>query len=550
VKTKAVVIVAVIAGLFIIIALVVPLFIDVNQYKPKLESDLSGALGRQVEIGKISLSVWSGSVSVDSVSVADDPTFSHSPFLTAKKLSAGVSLWPLIFSKRLEVSSFTIADPQVVLLRTPSGRWNYASLGAAGGGTAKAAQSSAAQERPASSSEATKVSLEKLKISNGTVTVGTVGAAKVHTYQKVDLEASDLSYTTQFPFQLTADTPGGGNVKLEGKAGPINETDASMTPIQATIGVEGLDLEATGFIEPASGAGGVVDFKGNLVSNGQQMTSTGKAKASKIRLAADSSPATVPINLDYATTYDLNSRTGTLTEGQVRIGKAVAKLAGTFDASGNSMTVQMKMEGKSMPVPDLEGVLPAIGVNLPSGASLETGTLDATLAITGLDKLTITGSIDLSNAKLAGFDLKEKLGALASFAGRGGGNSSNTEIQTLSATLQVDPEGTHFQDLNLVVPSLGAITGNGNVLSTKQLDCHLVAKLPAGSAAGAVGSAISQLTGRASGGIPFKVTGTTSSPRFEPDFGGMAGKNTAGKSNPANPASSGLGGPLKKKPKL
>jgi AsmA protein len=379
-----------------------------------------------------------------------------------------------------------------------------------------------------------------------------VGATKVRTYQNVDLESSDLSYATQFPFKLTADTPGGGKVKLEGKAGPVNATDASQTPVNATIGVEGLDLQATGFIEPSSGVGGSVDFNGDLVSNGQQMTSKGTAKASKLELAPNSSPATVPINLDYATTYDLKSRSGTLTEGEVHIGKAVANLGGTFDASGDSITVQMKMEGKSMPVPDLEGVLPAIGVNLPSGASLKSGTLDATLAITGpLDKLTITGPVDLSNAKLAGFDLKGKLGALASFAGLGGGESSNTEIQTLSATLRVDAQGTHFQNLNLVVPSFGAMTGNGNVSTKKQLDCHLVAKLPTGSMAGALGSAISQLAGgAASGGIPFKVTGTTSSPRFEPDFGGRSGNNTAGKSNPSSEASNVLGGLLKKKPRL
>jgi AsmA protein len=549
VKKKALIIVGVIVGLFILFALVVPLFIDANQYKPKLEGGLSSALGRQVEIGNVSLSVWSTSVSMDSISIADDPAFSRSPFLTAKRLSAGVSLWPLIFSKRLDVRSFAITDPQVVLLRSPSGRWNYSSLGAAGGGTAKPQQGTAASDPPASSSAVAQISVDKLRISNGTVTVGMVGAAKVRTYENVDLESSDLSYTTQFPIQLTADTPGGGKVKLEGKAGPVNATDASMTPVNATIGVEGLDLQATGFIEPSSGVGGSVDFDGDLVSNGQQMTSKGTAKARKLELAPNSSPATVPINLNYATTYDLKSRTGTLTEGEVHIGKAIANLGGTFDASGDSMTVQMKMEGKSMPVPELEGVLPAIGVSLPSGASLKSGTLDATLAITGpVDRLTITGPIDLSNAKLAGFDLKGKLGALASFAGLGGGDSSNTEIRTLSATLRVDAQGTHFQNLNLVVPSFGAMTGNGNVSTTKQLDCHLVAKLPTGSMAGALGSAISQFAGGAAGGgIPFRVTGTTSSPRFEPDFGGRSGNNSAAKL-PSGQASNILGGLLKKKP--
>jgi AsmA protein len=80
----------------------------------------------------------------------------------------------------------------------------------------------------------------------------------------------------------------------------------------------------------------------------------------------------------------------------------------------------MKLNGKGMPVPDLEGMLPAIGVTLPSGASLQTGTLDMTLAIDGpVDKLVITGPINLQNAKLAGFSMLSKLGAIGQFAGIG-----------------------------------------------------------------------------------------------------------------------------------
>jgi AsmA protein len=543
--------IGVIVLLLIVVALALPLFIDANRFKPTLESDLSSALGRKVDIGNISLSILSGSVSVDSVSIADDAAFSPAPFLSAKQLSAGVSLMPLIFSKRLHVSSFTVTDPQVTLLRAPSGRWNYSSLGATSSpapATGKPAESKA-PESTTGSAQATNFSVAELKISNGTITVGTVGTAKRRTYQGVNLEASDLSYTAQFPFQLTAKTPGGGSIKIEGKAGPVNQSDASLTPFNGTIGVGGLDLAATGFVDPSSGIGGMVDFQGDVGSDGREMTSKGTLKATKITLVPHSSPATVPVNLDYTTTYDLAHNTGTLSQGEIHVGKASATLGGTYNAAGATTTVQMKLEGKTMPVTDLEGVLPAVGVTLPSGASLETGSLDATLAINGpVDKLVITGPVNLSNAKLAGFNLRGKLGALGSFTGLGGGGgSSDTEIQTLSANVHVDPQGTQAQNLDLVVPSIGTITGNGNVSSTGQLDCKMVAKL--GSAAGAVTSALSSLTGGSSGGgIPFKITGTTSAPVFLPDLGGMT-KGLAGQNNPASQASGVLGGLLKKKPK-
>lgn len=555
---KVLIIVGVVVAALIVIALVLPLFINANTFKPTLETDLSGALGRKVQIGNISLSIFSGSVTVDSFSVADDPAFSSSPFLTAKQLSAGVNLLPLIFSKRLEVTSFTIADPQVTLLRSPSGRWNYSSLGESNSQPSHAS-SAQAPSSPQSSSSSTSTSssvnnfsVGELKLSNGAMTVGTVGSTKVRKYENVDLTASNVSYTSQFPFQLTAGTPGGGSIKLDGKAGPVNQSDASLTPFTASLTIKNFDLGSTGFIDASSGVGGVVSFDGTLASDGREMTSKGTLTAEKVRFAPNASPASVPVNIDYTTTYNLRSSNGSLTQGEIRIGKAVATLGGTYDAAGAVTTVDLKMQGKAMPVPDLEGVLPAVGVQLPSGASLKTGALDLALAITGpVDKPVITGPVNLSNAKLAGFNLGGKLGGLASFARLGKAVSSDTEIQTLSTDLRVDPQGTHAQNLNLVVASLGAMTGNGNVSSTGQLDCHMVAKLGTNSVAGAVGTALSSFTGGATAnGIPFKVTGTTSKPIFTPDLAGMTSstKGTpASKKNAVSAASSILGGFLKKK---
>jgi AsmA protein len=526
----------------IVVALALPMFIDANKFKPTLETDLTDALGRKVEIGNIGLSILAGGVTVDNISIADDPAFSQSPFLSAKEFKVGVALLPLIFSQRLEVESLTITDPQVTLLRSTGGKWNFSSLGAA---------SSKSKESTSPSSSETKLSVAKLRIANGTIVVGDPSPGKAKRYENVDLEASDLSYTTQFPFELTAKTPGGGNVKMNGKAGPIDASDAALSPLEATIDVENIDLASTGFIDPASGLGGIVDFNGQMNSDGKAMTSKGTLKASKIKLAAHAAAATVPVNVDYTTNYDLKRETGTLSEGNVHIGKALESLTGTYDLAGATATVQLKLEGKGMPVAELEGVLPAFGVLLPSGASLQSGTLDTTLTIAGpVDKSVIAGPVNLSNAKLAGFDLKSKLGALGQFTGIGGGSGgSDTEIQTLSGDLRVDAEGTHVQNLVVVVPAIGTITGDANVGPTGQLNCKMSAKVgSSGNATGGMTSAISTFAGGGSkNGIPFTIKGTTSAPIFMPDFGGMA-KGAAGtQANAANTASGILGGLLKKK---
>jgi AsmA protein len=543
--------VLIIAGIVIVVLLVVvaalPFLIDANQFKPALESNLSSALGRKVSIGNIHLAIFSGGVTVDDVSIADDPAFSRSPFLQARQLTAGVALIPLIFSKKLEVGSFTVTDPQVNLLRSPSGAWNFSSLAA---GESKAPKSS---DPPGASN----ISVQKVTISNGTVRVGTIGpGGKTQTYQNVALDASDLSYTSQFPFQLTAKTPGNGTVKIDGKAGPINANDASLTPLNATIGVQNLDLASTGFVAPSAGLAGLLDFSGTLASDGQQMNSKGTVKADKIKLATNASPSQVPVNIDYDTSYDLKRQTGVLKQGNVHVGKALARLSGTYDTAGTTTSVQMKLNGQAMPATDLQGVLPAVGITLPSGASLQSGTLDASLALSGpVDKLTITGPVNLSNGKLAGFNLKSKLGALSSFTGLGGGGGSDTDIQTFSAGLRVDSQGTHADNVNLVAPAIGTITGTANISAAGQLDCKLVAKLAASSgAAGAVASAIASFTGGGKSqslSIPFTVTGTTSKPVFLPNVGGAVNNMVKGSSGGAAGAASGILGGIfgGKKPK-
>ena len=516
---KPLVIIGIIVVVLLVIIVALPFVINVNRFKPDLETKLSTALGRKVEIGNIGLSIISGSVGVDNLVIADDPAFSNSPFLQAKELKAGVALLPLIFSGKLEVSSFTITDPQVSILRSPSGKWNFSSLGAG----SQASKSS-------SSSSPTAFSVEELKLTNGTMVVGTVGrGGKTQTYQDVDLEASDLSYTSQFPFKFSAKTPGDGSIKIDGKAGPINPTDASLTPLSATVDVSHLDLASTGFVDASSGLAGLIDFTGDLASDGQQMTSKGTVKANKIKVVANGLPSKVPVNVDYDTAYDLKKGTGVLKTGDVHIGAALAHLTGAYDTSGTTAKLDMKMSGQGMPVPDLEGILPAVGVTLPSGAALTSGGLNLNLTITGpVDKLVIAGPVEMSNGKLSGFNLKSKLGALSSFPGLGGGGGgSDTEIQKLSANIHVDPSGTQANDLIVVVPSIGTVTGTANVSASGQLNCKMSAKL-----AGGIGTATSVLTsfggGKNSNGIPFTVTGTTSNPIFLPDVKGMAGNMAKG----------------------
>jgi len=216
--------------------------------------------------------------------------------------------------------------------------------------------------------------------------------------------------------------------------------------------------------------------------------------------------------------HDLQNETGKLTQGDVSIGKALAKLTGTYDMKGDTTSVNMQLNGQAMPVDDLEAALPALGVTLPSGSKLKGGTLSADLNAVGpLDKIVATGTIRMSNASLTGFSLMSKLSAIPGLAGKQSGN--DTVIQNLSSNVRYAPDGTRLDKIDVNVPSLGTVTGAGTVSPSNNLDFNLVANLSG------VGGELTKGLGAAggSGGIPVKVGGTTSNPTFAPDMKGLMG---------------------------
>ena len=356
---------------------------------------------------------------------------------------------PLIFSRSLEVTGVTIEKPVINLVRKPSGTWNFSTLGAA----------LLLVRRPLHRGGSNSVSVDKLTIHGGKLSVTDADTGgKAREYDQVEVQVSDFSQTSQFPFQFSMQTPGSGTVKISGKAGPLNPGNLEATPLDASLDVHNLDLAATGFVDAASGISGHLDFTGSLNGDGKQVQSKGNVTASKLQLVPGSAPATQPVKLDYAVTLQMQPQTGALSQGDVHIGKALAHLTGTFNAAGKTPALEMRLNGDAMPLSDLQAVLPAMNVALPSGASMSAGTMTVNLSIAGpSDRLVISGPVNLSNATLAGYDMGSKLGALGPFAGVK--KSPNTTIQTFSTDLRVAGGVTNADKINLVVDGIGTITG-------------------------------------------------------------------------------------------
>ena len=540
-------IIAIVIGILIVLLIALPFFIDANMFRPKLESELTDALGRQVKVGNLTLSLLSGGVKADQISIADDPAFSQTSFVQAKSLKVGVEMMPLIFSRTLNVTDLTLDQPEINLVKSENGeKWNFSSLGTkTGQSTAAPSQSKPGASEtkptnepkkavepetkaPSSSSSNPNLSVAKLNVNNGRLTVSRAGTEKQHVYDKVDISVSDFSFTSSFPFKMTANLPGGGSLNLDGKAGPIDANDAALTPLNAKIAVKNMKLDQSGFIDPASGISGTANLDGTLVSDGQEAKLDGTLTATGLQVVQKGSPAGRPVEVNIAVAHNLKREVGTITRGEIAMGKAVAHLTGTYDVHGKVTTVNLKLIGQGMPVDELEAMLPAVGVVLPPKATLKGGDVNVNLASVGpVDKLVTTGSVQMQNTALANFNLGQKLAAVSALSGKQTGN--DTSIQNFSSDVRMAPEGTEAKNVNLNVPAIGVLTGNGTVSPQNQLAFKMNA-------------AVDGM------GIPFAIQGTTSDPKFVPDVKGLATgllqnalQGNKGNANQQNPVNSVLG---------
>jgi len=201
--------------------------------------------------------------------------------------------------------------------------------------------------------------------------------------------------------------------------------------------------------------------------------------------------------------------------------------------------VNMKLDAPSIPVADIQGLLPAIGMSLPAGSSLSEGTAKANLSLTGpVDRLVTAGSVELADARLSGFGLASKLAALSAFTGLK--DNKDTLIQLMSTNFRIAPEGIQVEGLQLIVPDLGSVAGSGTVDTNKSLNFKMVANVAAGGALANLASR-ARLGGVAGRGIPFLVQGTTSEPRFLPDTGAMVRSGVSNLVRPPQGAGEGTG---------
>jgi len=499
-----------VVAVLILMALVVPLFVNADSFRPMLESQLSSALGRKVTLGKLSFSLWSGSVVADQLAVADDPAFSTTPFLQATALKIGVDVGALLFHHQVNVRKFVVESPEIHLISNEKGAWNYATL----------TQNGASSGSGGAAGTAANLTVGKLEVDDGKIVVASVPAhGQPFVWSDVKIAVQNVSTTQAMPFTMSANLPGNGSLALTGTAGPLNQQDATATPLRATLTVKGFNPVTAGLMPASAGIAMDAEIDAQVTSDGKTLASTGKMKAQNLQLAPGGSPSAEPVNLTYSVNEELATRTGQVQDLAMQSGSVAVHAQGSFVMAGPAVTLDLHVNAPQLPVDGVEALLPVVGVRLPTGSQLKGGTLTAQLAITGTTTApVITGPIEVDNTQLAGFDLASKIEGLKQLTGTGGG----TAIKTLKADVRETSAATELTNIDADVPALGTATGIGTVTAAGALNFQLVAKLGGSGAMGAMTTIAGGLVHAVgSNGVPLTITGTTSNPVIRADVAQM-----------------------------
>jgi hypothetical protein len=327
----------------------------------------------------------------------------------------------------------------------------------------------------------------------------------------VNLVVKDFSSTSQFPFSLAARVAGGGDIKLDGKAGPLHPVDASMTPFNLALKISGLDLTGSGLNSMAPDIAGILALNGTALSDGTTLKIDSHLTGEKLKLAKNGTASRIPVELDFNDQHALRKNAGVIERAAVHIGRSEATLTGTYQENGDVLSIRTNLVGSQMTATDLAALFPALGIVLPAGSSIQSGALNVKLASDGpVDKLVTTGSLALANVRLSGFDLGQKMSAIESLVGIK--RSPDMDVQTASTNVRAAPEGITAQDIQVVVAGFGAMTGNGTISPTNTLDFKMNASVQAAK--------ITQELGSLS--VPFTVEGPSSDPVFRPDVNAIA----------------------------
>jgi len=239
--------VVIIAAMFLI-----PMFVDVQKYKPMLESKVTEATGRPFSVGddlRLSLFPWAG-VSFSDLRLGNPAGFAEKEFVTVKSFEVRVKLLPLL-SKDIQIKRFVVNEPRIILIKAKKGlpNWEQPKQQSKDTPTQKDGKAPAEEtgrfELPFSA-----LTVGNLAINNGSAIWDdrTTGIRKEISQINLALQDVSLERPVKLTFSALVDQK---PISIEGSVGPVGQGfQAKTIPIELSLkALKQLAIQLKGALE-------------------------------------------------------------------------------------------------------------------------------------------------------------------------------------------------------------------------------------------------------------------------------------------------------------
>ena len=123
-RSTGLIVLGIAATLLLALVFLVPALIRVDRYRPRVISYLQEKTGKQVEIGRLSLTFFPLFLHIDGFGVKNPPIFPRGYIVQVARIDAELSVSALL-RRQVVIKSLVLNDPILNLTSDPDGPWNF-----------------------------------------------------------------------------------------------------------------------------------------------------------------------------------------------------------------------------------------------------------------------------------------------------------------------------------------------------------------------------------------------------------------------------------------
>jgi AsmA protein len=462
----------VVIALLVALSILIKVVISPEQVKKTILPRISEALHRQVSLGDVSVSIFSG-IRLHDLVVQDKE--GSQPFLKAGALRLDYRFWPLL-RKRVEIKEIRLESPLLRVIRYADGKFNFSDL------TAKKDQPTPEVETKAKSP--IDLAVSQVTLTNGTLIFddrqGLGGKPYVTEVKAIQLAAQKISLDGEFPLSLQASLPGDATLDITGTAAKVGSAPSiALTTVFVTKDlaklVAGLPPSLAEKAQKLSLAGGLelrLKLAGETKAP-QQLLQNGDLKLNGIQLTAAGTRPSISGHL-LISKDSIDSKELEITVAGQKIGVGLK----STNLMAKPINVSLAIQGDKL---DLNQVFPESQTKpaapaTTAGAKAEPGPMNLPLSANGTVKVNSVRYRTLAISNLsASWKLADNIFTLDSLKGGLAGGSFNTSarvnlgVKGYSYSSQPTVQGVQADQLVSALAPKAAGTVFGTMGFTAQL---------------------------------------------------------------------------------